>query len=737
MPARNTGRFIGQALKSVCEQKGIDFEVIVVDDASEDDTATIVANYGDSRIRLIRNERRLGISACHNRVVAESTSPFIAHVDSDDVILPGALRKMTDALRASPRVGMVHCHFFDIDEWGRASREAFRRRRKDFLTTRPPGMDYRRQLLVMGSVASALRTYRRQTLHIIGKFNESLEFGEDYEMALRIADKFEIRVVPEFLYLRRIHKANTWESQSFKNVRSWCLRYRTVRRLVRNKQLGFVHLREYSLNRLALISLFQELGFPRLALALNRAVASLRSKMALAVHRFAWEVYHLALKRLSWWPIDLVKGLRRSKRRNGHRVAYYLWHFPTLSQTFIQREVSALLNAGIDIHVFADAPEDIDLLEGDSKTLIAVTDFLDPENRERFLRYRNRFSYRNPLLYVSLYLYVVLHRYGAYKTPREDMDVFHRAIYLAGWLEDADITRVHAPWADKCAFIALVASRLAGLPFSVQARAHDLHRRPHRYALREKFENADFVLTNSRYNERHIRSIVNSKVRGKIHTIYEGLDTTKLLPVQNHGSPRGPTRILSVARLIEEKGLHYLLQACRLLRDRGYTFHCQVIGGPELPTYAAYYVELKKLHMRLKLEDCVFFLGAQPFTQVVAAYRWADMFVLPCVMSAEDNRDITPNSLIEAMAMELPVISTRQTAIPEIVDDGVNGILVDPNDEQLLADAMLRLIENPSLRMELGSKARKKVEQRFDINTNINKYVGFFMGYTPQEALGE
>jgi glycosyltransferase involved in cell wall biosynthesis len=172
----------------------------------------------------------------------------------------------------------------------------------------------------------------------------------------------------------------------------------------------------------------------------------------------------------------------------------------------------------------------------------------------------------------------------------------------------------------------------------------------------------------------------------------------------------------------------YLLQACRNLREKGYQFKCEIIGGPEEPLYTNYFIELKKLHRRLDLSDCVLFLGARRFNEVLEKHREADIFVLPSVIAQDGSRDITPNSLIEAMAMKLPVISTTVTGIPEIVEDGVSGVLVPPNDENALTEALIRLIEDPDRRKELGENARKRVEEKFDVNKNISRYIDLFAG---------
>src|SRR6185295_15360581 len=132
--------------------------------------------------------------------------------------------------------------------------------------------------------------------------------------------------------------------------------------------------------------------------------------------------------------------------------------------------------------------------------------------------------------------------------------------------------------------------------------------------------------------------------------------------------------------LIEQKGLSYLLQACARLREGGHSFECEIVGGTE-DIYMNYYLELKKLHRNLALENQVRFVGSLPFKAVLKKYSQADIFILPCVIAEDGSRDITPNALIEAMAMKLAVISTTVTGVPEIVEDGVSGILVPPHDD--------------------------------------------------------
>jgi glycosyltransferase involved in cell wall biosynthesis len=216
----------------------------------------------------------------------------------------------------------------------------------------------------------------------------------------------------------------------------------------------------------------------------------------------------------------------------------------------------------------------------------------------------------------------------------------------------------------------------------------------------------------------------------EIHTIYNGIDLTEFDPPERSTTTGVPTRILCVARLVEQKGLTYLLDACALLRDRNFPFTCDVIGGTEEPLYTEYWQRLKEKHHRLELESCVFFRGAQPFATVMEAYRAADVFVLPCVVARDGRRDITPNAVIEAMAMKLPVISTPIAGLVEIVEHGTSGLLVAPEDPLALADEIERLAHDRALATTLGENARQRIEDRFDADQNVLARLRLF-GATP------
>jgi glycosyltransferase involved in cell wall biosynthesis len=235
MPAYNAARFIGRAIDSVLAQAGVDVELVVVDDGSTDDTATIAARYEARGVRLLRNAERRGIGYSHNRAIEGTTAPLIAHVDADDVILPGSLAKLARAVLVDDRVGQAYCDFYPVDEAGAASPESIERWRAFFERHRSHTIDYGRELVVHGMVVSCLRTYRRRVFETVGGFDETLPWAVDYEMALRTAEHFAFARVPEMLYERRLHTASVTQRVPSKRWRYWRMRWTLVRRRLREQ----------------------------------------------------------------------------------------------------------------------------------------------------------------------------------------------------------------------------------------------------------------------------------------------------------------------------------------------------------------------------------------------------------------------------------------------------------------------------------------------------------------------
>jgi glycosyltransferase involved in cell wall biosynthesis len=261
---------------------------------------------------------------------------------------------------------------------------------------------------------------------------------------------------------------------------------------------------------------------------------------------------------------------------------------------------------------------------------------------------------------------------------------------------------------DRAATIALVVSRFLDRPYSLTAHASDIYVDP--LLLVEKMAEAKFVATCTEYNKSYLEQFGENLFNHKLFCIYHSLPVDEYNAQETRKSDT--CMMLSVGQLREKKGFNYLLLACRILADRGYSFDCQIVGeGPQRE-----YLESRI--KELSLEDLVQLCGALPHRQVIEKYQQASLFVLPAILASDGDRDGIPNVILEAMTMDLPVVSTDHSAIPEVVEDGVNGLLVPPADEHALAEALEKLITNPDYAQELSSRGRKIVMDNFDPLTN-------------------
>ena len=424
------------------------------------------------------------------------------------------------------------------------------------------------------------------------------------------------------------------------------------------------------------------------------------------------------------WSFDSLRH-RPAHVHHVRRIAYVLWRYPTLSETFIRREVQSLRQAGVALHVFALEP-DVPPAPDDVAAPAGRVIYFGPQS-QRVGRSRLLFYFvRRPWTVARVVLLVIRHHAGSSARWWRDRETLYLAAQLAAALDAEGITHVHAPWTDSYALMCLVASRMLGISFSTQARASEIHRTRQHALVADRVRFADFVITNSQYNVPHlVRCLADYRVP-PIHVVYNGLPLSRFVPVSGRTRSDGPFRVLAIGRLVEPKGFRYLLCACAELRRRGLSFTVDIVGGPMEPADTVTWLDLRMLHTSLALEGTVHFWGAQPFNVVMKCLSAADLFVLPCVSGADGSHDITPNSLIEAMAMALPVISTTSGAIPEIVDHGVNGVLVPPCDVAALADAIEQLAADPARCRALGEAARQKVHDRFDIDRNVAARVALF-----------
>jgi glycosyltransferase involved in cell wall biosynthesis len=284
-----------------------------------------------------------------------------------------------------------------------------------------------------------------------------------------------------------------------------------------------------------------------------------------------------------------------------------------------------------------------------------------------------------------------------------------QAAVLAVEMPD-DVGQIHAHFIHTPASVARYASLMTGLPWSCSAHAKDIWTTPDR-ELADKLADADFVVTCTAAGLARLNALAPADNQATL--VYHGIDLGRFRPLaaplveRNGGDPAKPVRFVTVARAVEKKGLDTLIEALALLpRDLAWTW--THIGGGDLIK------RLKTLAEARGVADRCSFKGARPQEEVIAAYGASDAFVLPCRVAGDGDRDGLPNVLMEAGSQGLALVSTPVSGVTELIEDGVNGVIVPPDDVRALAQQLEALARQPTERYRLGRAAVKTVGQRFD-----------------------
>lgn len=294
---------------------------------------------------------------------------------------------------------------------------------------------------------------------------------------------------------------------------------------------------------------------------------------------------------------------------------------------------------------------------------------------------------------------------------------FGQAAVLARELP-ADVEHIHVHFLHTPASVTRYAAMLRELPWSFSAHAKDIWTSP-AWELAEKIADARWGATCTGANAAYLRSLTDDP--GRIHLIYHGLDFSRLPPPPDRGGRAGPVTILSVCRAVEKKGLDDALRAlARLPADLDWRF--EHIGGGALTE------RLKALAARLGIADRIVWHGARPQADVIEAYRRADIFVLPCRITRNGDRDGLPNVLMEAQSQGLACVSSAVSAVPEVIDDGETGLLTAERRPDQVADALARLIADPALRARIGATAAQRVRERFSTEPGLDRMAALMRG---------
>jgi len=400
-------------------------------------------------------------------------------------------------------------------------------------------------------------------------------------------------------------------------------------------------------------------------------------------------------------------------------VVFVLKGYPRLSETFIAQEIRGLEQRGLDITIASlRHPTDphVHPIHGEITAPVNyLPEYLGDEPRRVWRAWR---AMRHKPGYRAA-------RRAWLGDLRRDISRnrarrFGQALVLAHEAP-ADTVRLHAHFLHTPASVTRYAAMIAGLPWSCSAHAKDIWTSPE-WELTEKLADCDWLVTCTATNRDHLATLAPA---GRVSLAYHGLDLARFPPTDGARPPRDgsdpndPVVLLSVGRAVVKKGYDDLIAALASLPD---DLHWRLVHIGDGPLHET----LERAVRAAGLDGRVDWLGAQPQDVVLRNYRAADLFVLASRIADDGDRDGLPNVLMEAQSQGLAVLATRVSAVPELIEDGVTGCLVEPRDRAALGAALAALIGDPARRARLGAAGEARVRERFAMRDGIVRLAAKF-----------
>lgn len=376
------------------------------------------------------------------------------------------------------------------------------------------------------------------------------------------------------------------------------------------------------------------------------------------------------------------------------------------------REVLELRRIGWQIAAFSVLPPDRpdDQLSAEELAERKRTRYIKPARDEAF-RALWEYLIQNPVRLFSAI------GYAAGLGHRDPVSVVKRMSYLLGalllgkWVREAGMKHLHTHYGST---VALLMHRLyPDLSFSMTVHGPDEVQDPVGFALREKLKNARLTVAISNYAKSQLMRFSEPEEWSGITACYLGTPAIAGVARQDPASDEA-VRFLCVGRLAPVKGQHVLIEAAARLKATGRKFVVSITGGG--PSAGS----LKKAVSDAQLGDCVILEGRVPEARLVELYQTSHVFVLPSFAEG------VPGVLMEAMITGLPCISTGVNGVPELIEAGIEGLLVAAADAEGLAEAMARMMDDPAARRRMGEAGRKKVLEKFNLETNVARLADIF-----------
>lgn len=404
-------------------------------------------------------------------------------------------------------------------------------------------------------------------------------------------------------------------------------------------------------------------------------------------------------------------------------VGYVALWFPLFTQPFIFREVEGL-SANLPLKVYTLYGQNLRCCSMEMKKAASWAQNYGMRSIPGLFCELAREACARPRRFFGLMRRSLVRPWKSLETFGENLWAFCAGVRLGRQFVEDGIDMAYAPWPRGAATAAWVAAEIAGIPFATSARGDNLE--PADPDLADKLDAALFVRANNRADMERIKNLGGDEVGHKTDLVYNSLT----LPEAHKATEKkaGPARILALGRFDVTKGFDVLLEACAVLKRRGVPIFLTLAGGGgKSMGLGNQDKSLRALREKLGLENEVAMPGLVSHDELPSMLLENDIFAAPCVIHASGRRDGIPNTVIEAMAYGLPVVTTRINALPEAVIDGATGFTVEPQNVEELADALEKLARDPALRVKMGEAGKRLAHERFDPRKNSRELAEIFI----------
>lgn len=396
-------------------------------------------------------------------------------------------------------------------------------------------------------------------------------------------------------------------------------------------------------------------------------------------------------------------------------VAVLVSRFPLVTETFILREIEELERQGqgvVLVPLLREYPKVIHAASRSWHSRALYTPWLCREGLAALAR-RLRRTPTTVIAAIGLALAETVRRPATFA---KTVALLPKALHLAELLERRGVDHLHAHFATHPTAVAWLLSRLTGIPYSFTAHAHDIF--VEQTMLRRKIRDASFVRAISEFNRRVLEAVA-PEAETPIHVIRVGVEVERYsVAGARYGSSSAENdtaEILCIAAMKPYKGLEVLLQALALLprSDSERRWRCRIIGDGPLRS------RIERTVHRLDLTSRVELCGLRTEDEVVELLQQSSLLVQPSIVASDGQMEGIPVALMEALASSVPIVASALSGIPELVEDEVGGLLVEPGNPSQLAHAIDRLLANPALGQRLAERGRQRVRSEFTLERSV------------------